>query len=80
MKHVLEDMKGLFVYMDDLLIYSKDEKEDFKTLEIMFKRLEEAGLAISPKKCLFGVEKLEFRGCAVACEGITPLSKSLDAI
>ena len=76
MTHVLGDIPGLFIYLDDVLVYSKDETSHKKTLETMFKRLHEAGLAISLKKCVFGVESLDFLGYKVDKNGITPLEKS----
>ena len=60
MSHVLGDMEGVFCYMDDLLVYTKDEATHIKTVEEIFRRLEANGLAISPKKCIFGVKSLEF--------------------
>ena len=54
MNHVLGDMENVFCYMDDLLIYSKDEASHIKTIEEVFRRLQENGLAISEKKCIFG--------------------------
>ena len=49
-------------------------------LELMFKKLESAGLAISPKKCVFGEKELDFLGYRVTKEGISPLPKKLEAI
>ena len=80
MTHILGDVPGLFCYLDDVLIYSKNEKEHLKTLNTIFHRLNDAGLAISLKKCVFGAESLEFLGYKVDCSGITPLPKKLSAI
>ena len=80
MTHVLGDIPGLFVYMDDVLVYSKNEAEHLKTIEEMFKRLDKAGLAISESKCIFGVTELNFLGYRVSKDGITPLPKKLEAI
>ena len=80
MSHVLGDMDNVFCYMDDLLVYSKTEAEHLKTIEEIFRRLQEAGLAISPKKCIFGVKSLEFVGYVVDKKGITPLPRKIQAI
>ena len=53
MTHILGDMDEIFVYLDDVLVYSKDEASHMRTLEEIFRRLDKAGLAISKKKCIF---------------------------
>ena len=68
--HVLKDIDGCFAYLDDLLIYSKNEKDHLKTLELVFTRLKEAGLAISLDKCEFGKDTLQFLGYQVSKDGI----------
>ena len=57
---VLAGMKDTFVYLDDILVYSKDEDSHKKTLEELFQRLAKAGLALSLKKCKFGAEKVGY--------------------
>ena len=80
MMHLLGDVAGVFVYMDDILVYSKDEQAHLKTLDTMFKILEDAGLAINPDKCVFGLKKVEFLGYEVNEQGIAPLPRKLQAI
>lgn len=80
MTHVLAGMDSIYCYMDDILIFSKDETSHLKTIEELFRRLNEAGLAISPKKCLFGEKELDFVGYRVTNKGITPLPRKLEAI
>merc|ERR1712055_1014621 len=76
-----EDNRGNTVgYMDDILVYSKNQKEHMETLEEIFKRLEAAGLAINAKKCIFGQQTVEFVGYVVNRDGITPLQRKVDAI
>ena len=42
---VIGDMKGVFCYLDDLLIYSKTQEEHLRILEELFSRLQlERGL------------------------------------
>ena len=49
--HVLNGIEDTFVYMDDILVFSKTLQDHMRTLEEIFRRLEENGLAISLKKC-----------------------------
>ena len=80
MDHIFGDMKTLFVYMDDLLIFSEDEQSHIKTVEEVLRRLDENGLSISIKKCVFGAKELEFVGYNVDSKGIKPLPRKLTAI
>ena len=52
-EHVLRGIPNVFIYLDDLLIYNKNEQEHLQTLEELFQRLSKAGLTIALDKCLF---------------------------
>ena len=59
---VLLGLDDCFVYLEDILIWSKNDDDHKKTLEKLFWRLNQNGLAISPKKCVFGVSLIDFLG------------------
>jgi len=72
MYHVFSNMidLGLLVYMDDLLIYAKTEEEyDLRVKEIL-KRLQENRLAVSPDKCVWKTQEVEFLGYIIGRDGI----------
>ena len=50
------------------------------TLETIFRKLQDAGLALSLKKCQFCEKEIEFVGYKVTSNGITPLERKMDAI
>lgn len=50
------------VYIDDLLIFSKDEEIHLKNLKIVLKCLKEHQLYVSPRKCVFMKTEIEFLG------------------
>ena len=74
--HVLSGIEDIFVYFDDILVFSRTLKDHMHTLERIFKRLEENGLAISLNKCRFGEQSIEFVGYKVSREH----SGALDAV
>ena len=76
MDHVLKGMDDCFVYMDDILISSKDEQSHMETIKELFDRLDKTGLAISLKKCAFGQDKLDFLGYHVTQRGSHPCPES----
>ena len=77
---ILVGMEEVFCYMDDLLIFSKDEDSHLATLKELFTRLQSNGLAKGLDKCTFGVHALDFLGYRVNTKGITPLPRKLEAI
>ena len=80
MDHILKDIPDIFIYMDDILVYSKDQQSHMKTLETVFKKLQDASLALSLDKCQFGEKEIDFVGYRVTTNGITPLQRKMDAI
>ena len=79
MDHIFGDMEDIFVYLDDILVFSTDTKAHLQTIEI-FRRMKANGLAISLTKCRFGEKSIEFVGYTVDKEGIAPLPRKLSAI
>ena len=51
--HVTHGLDFVFVYLDDLLVTSPDHNTHKKHLKILFARLAEYGIIISPEKCQF---------------------------
>ena len=49
-------------------------------MEQVFKRLEEVGLKLSPKKCSFACQKVEYLGHIVTAEGLKPNPEHIEAV
>lgn len=77
---VLRGLKFCHVYIDDLLVASKDEEEHRQHLEEIFKRLKKYGLSINVAKCRFAEKDIKYLGYRVTKEGICPLEKRVTAI
>lgn len=69
---VFNGLDFIFVYIDDVLIASKDEEEHMKHLNIVFQRLDEYGLNIKPGKCIFGASNIDFLSHNISESGIKP--------
>ena len=54
-------MDDLFVYMDDILVSSKDMDWHLKTVRELFRRLDKYGMAISLKKCAFSRDTVDLK-------------------
>ena len=84
MQRLLEvTLKGIdncFLYIHDILLFSKSKEEHIKTLEEMFKQLSANKMPLSLEKCEFIKENVEYLGYEVTASGIKPLPKKLQAL
>ena len=63
-------LKICFIYLDDLIVFSDSFEQHLERLELIFLRLRECGLKLSPKKCSFLQKKVKYIGHIVSSEGI----------
>ncbi|GFX82906.1 hypothetical protein TNCV_2640411 [Trichonephila clavipes] len=77
---VTRGLKGVYAFIDDILIASQNVQEHTTNLRALFERLDYYGLTIKPSKCTFGVDSLKFLGFQVSSEGISPLPDRVNAI
>jgi len=72
MNHVLSDILdvGVLAYMDDILGYGKTEEKHDRLVKEVLGRLQENGLAVSPEKCVWKVQEVEFLGYIIGRDGI----------
>jgi hypothetical protein len=73
--------KFVVVFIDDFLIYLKNEEEHAKHLRIMLTRLREHQLYAKFSKCAFWLEEIQFLGHVLSGNGIAvDLSKVKDIL
>src|SRR6266498_1938700 len=72
MNHILRKYLRdfVFVYLDDIIIYSKTWKGYLNHLRLVFEALRGAGLMVKVKKCKFARKELKFLGHVINREGI----------
>ena len=66
-------------YLDDIIIYSRSEKEHLEHLEEIFTRLKAAGLKLKLEKCCFFKKHIQYHGHLISADGIQPHQKNLKA-
>ena len=80
MDQVLGDLPFCFVYVDDILIFSKELSSHVDHLSEVFILCRKHGLKFGLSKCEFAVFKTEFLGHLLSTTGCSLLSKHPTAI
>ena len=79
MNKVLEGLSYAMTYLDDIIIFSKNELEHLEHLEV-FLQLRMAGLKMKGSKCDFLKSEIHYLGHLISADGISPLPDKLDTI
>ena len=80
LESIFRDIPGLFIYMDDLLLYSNTVEEHEEIVQKVLEKLHQNGMAISLDKCVWQQGKVEYLGYVIDQNGLRPMPKKLDAI
>lgn len=80
MDTVCQGLDFAFVYIDDILVASKDDESHQEHLRLLFQRLQGYGLVINVSKSQFGRDAIDFLGHHITHTGIMPLPDKVDAI
>ena len=80
MRIILNGLRGVFNYLDDLLIIRRGLDNFVNTLKELFERLSEFGLLLKPSKCKIGLKEIEFLGHILTPTGIKIQPKKIQAI
>ena len=68
------------IYLDDIVIFSKDPASHLKRLEVVFWKLEEAGLKLKPSKCELFWRQLAYLGHVISAKGVATDEGKIEAI
>ena len=63
-------MQSCLIYLDDIVVFSRTFEEHVERLSLVFERLAETGLKLSPAKCRLFQDKIKYLGHIVSSEGI----------
>ncbi|KAG1926090.1 gag-pol fusion protein [Pimephales promelas] len=76
--HGLSDFMS--AYLDDIVIFSETWEEHLKHLQMVLRRIQEAGLTINPDKCALAKKEIEYLGYVVGNGVIWPQVGKVQAI
>ena len=80
MDTVLQGIDCSYVYLDDILIASRNDQEHMQDLRTVCRRLRDYGLVVRLEKCIFGVRSIDFLGHQVSRHGTIPLPSKVAII
>ena len=80
MEKIMDKLKNVIVYIDDLLIHSKTHDDHLVTLDEELQRLTDNNMKINLAKCHFGNTEVSYLGFRLTPEGITPGKDKLKAV
>jgi len=62
--------KIVFIYLDDITVYSRDKNNHLNDLKHIFERCKKYGISLNPKKSYFALEEGKLLGFIVSKKGI----------
>lgn len=70
----------MLVFFDDILVYSKDNKQHLDHLEQVLRLMREHKLFAKQSKCVFGGQAVEYLGHIISKEGVSTNPSKVEAI
>ena len=68
------------IYLDGIVIFSKDPASNLERLKAVFWKLEEAGLKLKPSKCELFQRQLAYLGHVISAKGVATDESKIEAI
>ena len=72
--------ESCLVYIDDIIVFSKDFPQHLARLRSVFDRIRGANLKLKPTKCSFLRAEIKFLGHIISASGIRPLPDKIKSI
>ncbi|KAJ0547862.1 putative nucleotidyltransferase, Ribonuclease H [Helianthus annuus] len=82
MNHVFKSMlrKGVLVFFDDILVYSRNEDDHWRHLEKVLEIMQANNLFAKESKCVFGGRAIEYLGHIITEAGVSTDPKKIEAV
>lgn len=78
MEHIIEGLDGVWVYVDDIIIWGSTVQEHNERLTRVLER--KYGLKLNKSKRQFGVQEIVFLGDQLSAQGVQPDQEKVNAI
>ena len=73
------NLQWCIIYLDDIVIFSKDLASHLERLEAAFQKLEEEGLKLKPSKCELFQRQLAYLGHVISAKGVATDEGKIEA-
>jgi len=80
MDNLMQGLKGVFTFLDDILVTGSTLQEHFQNLEAVFQQLKQANLHLNKAKCFFLQPFIEYLGHMIDAKGRHPTEDKIKAI
>ena len=80
LNRLLEGMEAVLIYLDDIVICTRNIREHTVVLKQVLQRLRDAGLTLNAEKCQFYRSEIEFLGRIWSAKGISNSPEKLEAL
>jgi len=79
---VLKSLVGTecWVFIDDVIVFSKSAEEHALRLENVLRRFDEANLQLHPRKCIFAQPKMQYLGFVLSENGVSASTDNVKAV
>jgi hypothetical protein len=80
MDFVMTGVKGIIMYIDDILEHSRDHEQHLKSIEEVLWRLRKYGLKLNVDKTIIGARTVQYLGYTLSGQGVTLSKDKIAAI
>jgi hypothetical protein len=80
MYFVMMGVKGIIMYIDDILVHYRDHEQHLKSIEEVLWRLQKYGLKLNVDKTIIGARTVQYLGYTLSGQGVTLSKDKLVAI
>ena len=82
MQNTLGELNLMYciIYLDDVIVFGRTEKEHLEQLRVVFKRFREFNLKLKPSKCSFFQSEIMYLAHHVSRRGILPSQENVWAV
>ena len=79
-QQIFGDIEGVIIYLDDIMIWGKDEKEHNERVNKVLQRAKEWNVTFNLRKCIFGASEVKYVGHIFSKDGIKMDDEKIEAI
>ena len=80
MDKLFDGWSFVFIYLDDILIASRNFEEHTSHVIEVLQRLQDVGLKVKPSKCIYAEKQIDYLGFNISATGVCPTHKNILAV